>query len=125
MTWVCCAHAAGAQSITASVVARNRRNICMSCLLKSHDGRTLRPVASIFCAHPRTEQLLEFLGMWCTRDRLAPLDEPLPDQVGERFLEGEGAVFAGDCDLLMQVLQGVLPHVLPRPVAHHQQLRCR
>ena len=49
-------------------------------------------------------------------------DQPAPHQLGQRLLERVGAVAAGDRDLLVQVLQRVLAHLLPGAVAHHQQL---
>ena len=53
---------------------------------------------------------------------LAPLDDAGAHQSRQAFLERNRPDLARERDLLMQVLQGVAPDVLPRAVAHHQQL---
>src|SRR5689334_2801768 len=110
MTWVCWAHApAGATSMTASVVARIRRTICMSFYPpRRHDSVLLFHGAwkSIFRARRQTlsEQLLELLDVDGPGERVVALDQPLFDQVGQRLLEGERALSTRDRRFLMQVL---------------------
>src|SRR4051794_14660187 len=73
----------------------------------------------------RGSKLLEFVDVRGTRVRVAPLDQPVPDEARKRFLEGERTTLARDGDLLVQVLQRVAPDVLACPITDHQQLSRR
>src|SRR5579862_9451420 len=71
------------------------------------------------------EQALELLGVDGARERVLAIDEAALHELGQRLLERERSLLARDRDLLVQVLQRVLAHVLARAVADDQQLRGR
>jgi hypothetical protein len=56
--------------------------------------------------------------------RLVPIDRADLDELCQRLLEAKRSRLPCDRDLLLQMLQRILANVLPRSVAHHQQLRC-
>ena len=71
------------------------------------------------------EQEIQFFWMYCPPAGLVCGDRFLPDQGRQRFLECKRAVRASDRDLLMKMLQPVLPDMLSRSVADHQEFRGR
>ena len=72
--------------------------------------------------HIRRE-LLELVDMRGPIMSVAPLHHPVLHEPRERFFERKGATASRDRDLLMQVLQGIPPDVLARPVTYHEEFR--
>jgi len=65
-------------------------------------------------------ELLELVDMRSPIMGVAPLDHPVLHEPGERLLESKGAAASCDRDLLMQMLQGIAPDVLARPVTYYE-----
>ena len=78
--------------------------------LRARGGRVLR------------EQPLQLLRMAGAREGVLPVDKTAPDEIGQAFLDRDGALLPRDRDFLMQVLERVPADVLPGTVADHQQL---
>ena len=71
------------------------------------------------------EEALELFPMARPRPRFVGLQRTLTDQLREAFLEGKRPGASRDGDLLVEMLQRVLPDVLPRAVADDQQFSGR
>ena len=69
--------------------------------------------------HTRRE-LLELVDMRGPIMGVAPLHHPVLHEPRERLFESKRATAPRDRDFLMQVLQGIPPDVLARPVTYHE-----
>ena len=58
--------------------------------------------------------LLELLDVNRACVRIAPFERPVPHETRERFFLRERPVAARDGDLLVQMLKGIAPYVLPQ-----------
>jgi len=63
--------------------------------------------------------------MYRPASRFGQRQELLANQDRQGFFKRKRSTRAGNRDLLMQVLQGILANVLPRALSDHQQLCCR
>lgn len=65
-------------------------------------------------------KLLELVDMRGPIMRVAPLHHPVLHEPRERLFESKRATAPRDRDFLMQMLQGIAPDVLARPVTYHE-----
>src|SRR5437660_998791 len=72
------------------------------------DSRILQPL--------RLQQHVQILRLQAAPHGILTAQLFLNHQLGQRFFQREGSLLAGDGDLLLQVLQSVLPDMLPSAV---------
>src|ERR1700739_268968 len=81
------------------------------------------PCTNSFFRFSTLQQYLQIIRMDRAHLCLFPLNIAIPNQRHQRLLKRERSFLLRQRYLLLQMLQGIPPDVVPRPITHHQQLR--